>query len=122
PQSGGSVTTHSRLFCSLLPSRMHAHALGALILALTLCLGAATGHAATVPATVHPDWTKIDLRPAGYEPQVSGLDFLSDGRLVIAHWDTTRGRGSNVTETVRAFSGKVHVLSGVLGDTPAVTI
>ncbi len=50
------------------------------------------------------------------------MAFLADGRLVIAHWDTTRGRGSNVTETVRAFSGKVHVLSGVLGATPTVTI
>ncbi len=89
----------------------------------TFGLGLAAGaYGATVPATVHPDWTKIDLRPAGYEPQVSGMAFMADGRLVVAHWDTARGRGSNVTETVRAYNSKVHVLSGVLGDTPAVTL
>jgi glucose/arabinose dehydrogenase len=92
-------------------------ALYALMIGLSVPAGAAT-----VPATVHPNWTKIELRPAGYQPQVSGMAFLSDGRLVVAHWDTTRGRGNNVTETVRAFSGKVHVLSGVLGPAPAVTI
>ncbi|MCD6023120.1 MAG: rane protein [Fibrobacteria bacterium] len=77
---------------------------------------------ATVPATVHPNWTKIELRPAGFQPQVSGMGFLSDGRLAVAHWDTVRSRGNNVTETVRAFSGKVYVLSGVLGPTPAVSM
>lgn len=78
--------------------------------------------AATVPATVHPNWAKIELRPVGFEPQVSGMAFLSDGRLVVAHWDTARGRGNNVIETVRAFSGKVYVLSGVSGPAPSVSI
>ncbi len=90
--------------------------------AALLGLALLPARAATVPATVHPDWTKIDLRPAGFQPQVSGMAFLSDGRLVVAHWDTTRGRGNNVTETPRAFSGKVYVLSGVLGDSPNVSI
>lgn len=89
--------------------------------ALAACL-CVPSQAATVPATVHPNWTKIELRPPGFEPQVSGMAFLSDGRLVVAHWDTTRGRGNNVTETVRAFSGKVYVLSGVLGPAPNVSI
>jgi len=99
------------------------------LLRITLGLAAGTAsllavpsHAVNVPATVHPNWTKINLRPAGFEPQVSGMAFLSDGRLVIAHWDTTRGRGNNVTETVRAFSGKVYVLSGISGNTPTVAI
>lgn len=92
------------------------------LVAVSLSLLPGSAQAATVPATVHPDWSKIDLRPAGFQPQVSGMTFLSDGRLAVAHWDTTRGRGNNVTETVRAYSGKVYLLSGVLGNTPNVTI
>jgi hypothetical protein len=104
-------------------NRMQTRTLYAFLVVFSTLLGTVNlTHAATVPATVHPNWTKIELRPTGWQPQVSGLTFLSDGRLVVAHWDTTRGRGNNVTETVRAFSGKVIVLSGIAGNTPAVTV
>src|SRR5690606_15402106 len=113
PNDGGLLSKFFRLF-------QHPHAWGAgqasttgVTAALLALLATTPVGAATVPATVHPDWTKIELRPAGYEPQVSGMAFLSDGRLVVAHWDTVRSRGQNVTETARAFSGKVHLLSGV---------
>ncbi|MCF2434763.1 hypothetical protein LV779_08500 [Streptomyces thinghirensis] len=29
---------------------------------------------------VHPDYTLTDLRPDGFEPQVTGMDWLPDGR------------------------------------------
>jgi hypothetical protein len=77
--------------------------------------------AASSPSTVHPNWTKINLRPTGFEPMVSGMAFLSDGRLVLVNWDTVQNRGLEL-EFVRAYSAKVHVLSGVLGNAPNVTI
>ena len=33
---------------------------------------------------VHPGYSVVNLRPPGFEPQVTGLDFLPDGRLVIS--------------------------------------
>jgi hypothetical protein len=93
----------------------------ALFLSTLFCAALAMPRAATVPATVHPNWSKIDLRPAGFQPQVSGMAFLSDGRLVVAHWDTTRYR-TGTTETPRAYNSKVIVVSGVSGNTPAVTV
>ncbi|MCW6003987.1 DUF1080 domain-containing protein [Micromonospora sp. CPCC 205371] len=44
--------------------------------------------------SVHPNYTLTDLRPDGFEPQVSAMDWTADGRLVIAAWggsDQTRG-------------------------------
>lgn len=36
---------------------------------------------------VHPGYTLSSLRPAGFEPRISGMDFLPDGRMVICTWD-----------------------------------
>lgn len=36
---------------------------------------------------VHPGYTLTALRPTGFEPRVSGIDFLPDGRMVICTWD-----------------------------------
>ena len=36
---------------------------------------------------VHPDFTFASLRPPGFDPMVSGLDFLPDGRLVVSTWE-----------------------------------
>jgi hypothetical protein len=55
---------------------------------------------------VHPGYTLTNLRPAGFQPQVSAMDWFPDGRLAIATWG-----GS---ETV---AGEVYVLSGVTGST-----
>jgi hypothetical protein len=55
---------------------------------------------------VHPGYTLTNLRPAGFEPQVSAMDWLPDGRLAIATWG-----GSNNE------LGEVHLLSGVTGNT-----
>lgn len=35
---------------------------------------------------VHPSFDLVPLRPAGYEPRVSGMGFLPGGRLAIATW------------------------------------
>ncbi len=80
--------------------------------------------AATPLTTVHPSWTKINLRPVtSFRPMVGGMEFLSDGRLVIGHWGGTRdaccpsGNYGN-----RQYTGKIYVLSGVTGDNPSVTV
>ncbi|MEV6081970.1 ricin-type beta-trefoil lectin domain protein [Streptomyces parvulus] len=55
---------------------------------------------------VHPDYTLTDLRPPGFEPQVSAMDWLPDGRLAVTTWG-----GSNNT------AGEVYLLDNVTGDT-----
>ncbi|WP_199435028.1 family 16 glycoside hydrolase [Qaidamihabitans albus] len=55
---------------------------------------------------VHPNYTLTDLRPAGFEPQVTAMDWMPDGRLAVATWG-----GSNNT------AGEVYLLSGVTGET-----
>ncbi|MFJ6671852.1 ricin-type beta-trefoil lectin domain protein [Actinosynnema sp. NPDC091369] len=55
---------------------------------------------------VHPNYTLTNLRPTGFQPQVSGMDWLPDGRLAITTW------GGSDTSV-----GEVHLLSGVTGAT-----
>ncbi|MFJ9587832.1 family 16 glycoside hydrolase [Streptomyces acidicola] len=56
--------------------------------------------------SVRPDLTLTDLRPDGFEPQVSGMDWLPDGRLAITTW----GGSNNV-------AGEVYLLDNVTGRT-----
>lgn len=53
---------------------------------------------------VHPSFTLAQARPGDFHPKVAGLDFLSDGRLVVTTWDSL---------------GSVFVLDGVQGDDPS---
>nr|BFE74018.1 hypothetical protein GCM10020092_073190 [Actinoplanes digitatis] len=55
---------------------------------------------------VHPGYTLTNLRPSGFQPQVSAMDFFPDGRLAIATWG-----GSDTV------AGEVYILSGVTGAT-----
>ncbi len=55
---------------------------------------------------VHPNYTLTNLRPTGFEPQVSAMDWLPDGRLAVATW----GGSENTT-------GEVYLLSNVTGST-----
>jgi hypothetical protein len=57
-------------------------------------------------AGVRPDLTLTDLRPEGFEPQVTGMDWLPDGRLAVSTWG-----GSQETK------GEVYLLDHVTGDT-----
>ena len=52
---------------------------------------------------VHPAYDLRQARPADFLPKVGGMDFLSDGRLVVSTWDA---------------DGGVYILDGVLGDNP----
>ncbi|WP_284747888.1 family 16 glycoside hydrolase [Amycolatopsis sp. RTGN1] len=55
---------------------------------------------------VHPGFNLTDLRPDGFQPQVTGMDWLPDGRLAIATWG-----GSNNT------AGEVQLISNATGTT-----
>lgn len=56
-------------------------------------------------AGVHPNYTLTDLRPEGFEPKVTGMDWFDDGRMVITTW---AGRES--------FDGAVEVVDGTVGE------
>lgn len=56
--------------------------------------------------SVHPDFDLTNLRPEGFEPQVSAMDWLPDGRLAVATWGGTDNE-----------AGEVYLLDNVTGDT-----
>ncbi|WP_418080540.1 ricin-type beta-trefoil lectin domain protein [Streptomyces ambofaciens] len=71
------------------------------------CEGGTDSPGDGLPLTgVHPNYTLTNLRPNGFEPQVSAMDWLPDGRLAVATWG-----GSNNT------AGEVYLLSNVTGST-----
>ncbi|MEV6620346.1 family 16 glycoside hydrolase [Amycolatopsis sp. NPDC051106] len=55
---------------------------------------------------VHPGFTLTNLRPDGFQPQVTGMDWLPDGRLAITTWG-----GSDNT------AGEVQLISNATGTT-----
>ncbi|HKP95229.1 MAG TPA: hypothetical protein VJ385_05675 [Fibrobacteria bacterium] len=58
-----------------------------LLLACGAALGAAPGFANPYPEVgLHPGYTLMSLRPAGFEPMVSGMDFLPNGDMVVLTW------------------------------------
>jgi hypothetical protein len=56
--------------------------------------------------SVNPNYTLTDLRPEGFQPQVSAMDWTGDGRLAIATW----GGSLNTL-------GEVYLLDNVTGTT-----
>ncbi|MBR9919644.1 MAG: DUF1080 domain-containing protein [Bacteroidetes bacterium] len=53
---------------------------------------------------VHPSYDLSQARPDDFYPKVAGMDFLSDGRMVISTWDA---------------AGTVYLLEGVESGDPA---
>jgi hypothetical protein len=71
------------------------------------CEGGADSPGDGLPLTaVHPNYTLTNLRPNGFQPQVTGMDWLPDGRMAIATW----GGSLNTL-------GEVYLMSGVTGNT-----
>ena len=71
------------------------------------CEGSTDSPGDGLPLTgVHPNYTLTNLRPNGFEPQVSAMDWLPDGRLAIATWGGTDNE-----------LGDVYLLSNVTGST-----
>lgn len=63
---------------------------------------------------VHPGYTLSSAMPAGLQPGVSGIDFLSDGRMVICTWG-----GDHKVLTPPSKKGEVYILSNVAQDDSA---
>ena len=38
--------------------------------------------------SLHPSFQLENIAPPGFEPRVGGMDLLSNGKLVVASWDT----------------------------------
>lgn len=58
--------------------------------------------------SVHPSYDLSQARPMDFTPKVGGMDFLSDGRMVISTWDG---------------DGPVYILDGVsTGDPAKITV
>jgi len=55
-------------------------------------------------AGVHPSFTLATVRPETFRPQVGGIDFLPDGRMVICNWEP---------------DGGIYALSGVMEKDPS---
>jgi cytochrome c len=55
------------------------------------------------PTSVHPSFTLTQARPDSFHPKVGGIDFLSDGRMVVSTWDSL---------------GSVYIVDGVKASTP----
>ncbi|RKR86500.1 carbohydrate-binding protein with CBM35 doain [Micromonospora pisi] len=71
------------------------------------CEGLADTPGDGLPLTeVHPNYTLTDLRPAGFEPQVTAMDWLPDGRLAVTTWGGTDNT-----------LGEVYLLDNVTGET-----
>ncbi|NJQ16774.1 family 16 glycoside hydrolase [Streptomyces bohaiensis] len=69
------------------------------------CLDADASPGDNAPlAGVHPNYEVTDLRPEGFEPRVTGMDWFDDGRMVITTW---AGRES--------FDGAVEIVDGTVG-------
>lgn len=53
---------------------------------------------------VHPSFDLFQARPDDFQPKVGGMDFLSDGRLVISTWDA---------------EGSVYIIENAQGGDPS---
>lgn len=53
--------------------------------------------------SVHPSFTLAQARPENFQPRVGGMDFLSDGRMVVSTWDSL---------------GSVYIVDGRRANTP----
>lgn len=65
--------------------------------------------------SVYPGYTLTDLRPEGFEPMVSGLDWTDDDRLAVV----TSGSVSPGGWVENPEPGEVFLLDNVTGDTSA---
>ncbi|MBM0256149.1 ricin-type beta-trefoil lectin domain protein [Micromonospora sp. 4G55] len=75
------------------------------------CEGVTDSPGDGLPLTgVYPGYTLTNLRPSGFQPKVTGMDWLTDGRLVISTWG-----GSDQSGTSQ--DGEVYILNNTGGST-----
>ncbi|MFI7219926.1 family 16 glycoside hydrolase [Micromonospora maritima] len=75
------------------------------------CEGVTDSPGDGLPLTgVYPGYTLTNLRPSGFQPKVTGMDWLPDGRLVISTWGGSDQSGSSQ-------DGEVYILGNTGGST-----
>jgi hypothetical protein len=65
------------------------------------------------PETMNPAYAMVNLLPPGFKPQVTGMDTLSDGTLVLS----TREDDNNNTQP--PTSGKIQLVKGLRAYSPS---
>jgi glucose/arabinose dehydrogenase len=74
------------------------------------CEGVSDGAGDGLPLTkVHPSFDLTNLRPAGFQPDVSGMAWYPDGNIAVLTWGASQS----------SFNGKLFKVTGVQGDTAA---
>jgi glucose/arabinose dehydrogenase len=75
--------------------------------------GSATAQTGVVPSAAHPGFDLINFRPANLQARVTGIDWLSDGRMVFSHWG-----GNQPLIHTRQMNSVVYIVNGASGDNP----
>ena len=94
-------------------------------LALAAALCARLAFANSYPEVgLHPGYTLMSLRPAGFEPEVAGMDFLPNGDMIVLTWRGTSGpsktdpvTGMTMTGT-RTGTPKLYRVTNTRGNDP----
>src|SRR5215217_7332016 len=106
-------------------------------LAILAGLAALTAGARTTPLGsgaqfAHPAYNVYNIRPSNFQARIGGMDFLSDGRMVVVHWGQDVSYGSNAAYDLTGATygsntgaygesgtgpGKIYILNGVQGAT-----
>ncbi|MEO7957530.1 MAG: hypothetical protein ABIW76_12655 [Fibrobacteria bacterium] len=73
---------------------------GAMLLALVF------GTALAVDVGLHPGYTLMTLRPAGFEPKVAGLEFMPNGDMLVLTWRGSTGPTATDPGTGIAKTGR----------------
>ncbi len=80
---------------------------------------------------LHPGYTVMTIRPDSFKPQVTGMEFLPNGDLLVETWRGTTGPNANDNSTgqdipitgTRTGEGKLYRLTNVKGtDRNAITV
>jgi hypothetical protein len=97
-----------------------------MVLGSMLC--AAAGFANDYPeVALHPGYTISTLRPAGFEPQVTGMDFLPNGDMVVVTWrgqSGPSGKNADGITITASYPGtpKVYRVTNTKGNNPAAIV
>lgn len=91
------------------------------LFALWAIVAASPANADTHLTTLHPGYNAVSLTPGTFRPDVGGMAFLSDGRIVVGTWGGTRTvccpSGSAIVANGRQYTGKVYVITGAASAT-----
>ncbi len=95
-------------------------------LAVGAALCASMGFA--IEVDLHPGYSIMTLRPTGFEPQVSGMDFMPNGDMIVLTWRGTSGPGgqnSSGIQVTTAYTGttRLYRVTNTKGSDPtAITV